>query len=182
MSIKNGKYVNCRICNKEFYLPKSLLNQKYYCSNKCYGISKRGYVPWNKGTRGICKPNSGSFKKGNFVGNKNPSWKNGRNKSLGYILVYAPNHPYRHKRRNKVAEHRLIIENIIKKYLKPREVVHHINRIKDDNRPENLIAFSTDSAHQRFHKNPENVEHREIIFDGRLLVNSPEIEGFKTYS
>ena len=26
---------------------------------------KRGIIPWNKGTKGICKPNSGSFKKGN---------------------------------------------------------------------------------------------------------------------
>lgn len=31
-------------------------------------------IPWNKNTKGICKPNSGSFKKGQCEGKKNPMY------------------------------------------------------------------------------------------------------------
>lgn len=32
-------------------------------------MALKGHIPWNKGTKGLCKPNSGTFKKGNV---KNP--------------------------------------------------------------------------------------------------------------
>ena len=35
----------------------------------------KGHTPWNKGTKGICKPNGGSFRKGQFENEKHPSWK-----------------------------------------------------------------------------------------------------------
>jgi len=34
------------------------------------GDFKKGHIPWNKGTKGLMKPNSGSFKKGNIPWNK----------------------------------------------------------------------------------------------------------------
>ena len=59
--------------------------------------------------------------------------------------------------------------NCIKCYLKKEEVVHHINRIKNDDRIKNLMVFTSTSAHIRFHCNPNNVELKEIVFDGRKL-------------
>ena len=43
------------------------------------GIYKgnKGRTAWNKGLKGICKPNSGSFKKGENTGKKNNNWKGG---------------------------------------------------------------------------------------------------------
>lgn len=38
---------------------------------------KKGSIPWNKGTKGIVKPNSGSFVKGQFAGKKHPNWQGG---------------------------------------------------------------------------------------------------------
>ena len=84
-----------------------------------------------------------------------------------YILIYSPNHP--HKIQNKVRESRLVVEAQIRHYLDPKWVVHHINGIRDDNRIENLMCFINQSAHQRFHGNPNNVKDNEIIFDGRKL-------------
>ena len=34
----------------------------------------KGNIPWNKGTKGLCKPNQTSFKKGQFQGKENPMY------------------------------------------------------------------------------------------------------------
>ena len=126
---------------------------------------KKGRNPWNKGTKGIMKPNKTSFKKGS-IGDKCAHWNGGvRTHGRGYIQIYTRNHPYSCVG-NTVFEHRLIIEDYIGRYLTLKEVAHHINKIKDDNRIENLMAFVNQSAHKRFHKNPNNVKPYEIIFDG----------------
>lgn len=67
-------------------------------------------------------------------------WKGGRTKSQGYIFIRKPIHPYA-KQCGYVAEHRLVMEKILGRYLTKNEWVHHINRIRDDNRPENLMLL-----------------------------------------
>lgn len=65
---------------------------------------------------------------------------NGRGwyKISGYVMQKAPYHPYANSR-GYVPEHRLIMENELGRYLFPRiELVHHINKKRDDNRIENL--------------------------------------------
>ena len=99
------------------------------------------------------------------TGNKNSKWKGGRLKTeRGYILIYAPDHPYAQSK-GYVREHRLIIEEKIGRYLLPNEEPHHLGD-KDDNRPQMLMAFVNHSAHQRFEQDGI-VKPEEIIFDGR---------------
>ena len=93
------------------------------------------------------------FKKGAIQpkAEKSFNWKGGRNKDAkGYLLIYSPNHPFIRKS-GYVTEHRLVVEKFLGRYLKPEEVVHHINEIKEDNRIENLFLFSNDKLHRRFH-------------------------------
>lgn len=68
----------------------------------------------------------------------------------GYILIHSPEHKY--NVRGYVREHRLLVEKKIGRYLKPIEVIHHINEIKDDNRIENLMMFKNQKEHASFHR------------------------------
>lgn len=76
------------------------------------------------------------------------NWKGGRiiSKRDGYILVMAPaNHPYSKKggggnKGKYILEHRLVMERVLGRYLKPDEDVNHVNGVKGDNRPENLVV------------------------------------------
>ena len=107
--------------------------------------------PWLKGKHLI---HSGSFKKGHETrdlnGNLNPAWKGGKYSNKGYIRIWNPEHPFA-DRDGYVLEHRIIVEKKIGRYLTSLEVVHHLNFDKADNRIENLMLFSSQKEHQRFH-------------------------------
>jgi len=101
-----------------------------------------------------------------MCGKNNSNWKGGTIAN-GYIYIYQSEHPFANSGKY-VFEHRLVIEQRLGRYLTKKEAVHHLGEI-DDNRPHMLMVFSSNSAHIRFHYNPDNVKPEEIIFDGRQL-------------
>ena len=130
---------------------------------------KPGSIPWNKGTKGLVKPNSGSFKKGykQKKGSEHYHWKGGKTIREGYNLVYKPHHPFSDVR-GWIREYRLVVEKQIGRHLLTSEIVHHLGK-KSDDRPQMLMAFNSQSAHIRFEHYPNRVKPKEIIFDGRKL-------------
>ncbi len=84
-------------------------------------------------------------------GKGNPMWNGGKSVNFhGYIIIYKPDHLYCCPK-GYVLEHRLIMEEVIGRYLTEKEVVHHINENRTDNRPENLKLFKGIGDHTRFH-------------------------------
>ncbi len=76
-------------------------------------------------------------------------WAGGRNKtSTGYIEIYMPEH-HRAGARGYVKEHILVWEEANGRRLRRDEIVHHLNGIKDDNRPLNLLALR-ENKHRRW--------------------------------
>jgi hypothetical protein len=75
-------------------------------------------------------------------GESNGNWKGGQARhKKGYVMIRTPGHP-RATTGNYVFEHILVVERLLGRHLLPDENVHHINGIRDDNRPENLELWT----------------------------------------
>ena len=121
-----------RSCDEcgENYKQKSIYVGCRFCSQKC------AYA-WKKGKRLKDTPRI--------------SW--------GYRYSFMPNHPFANDGRY-VAEHRLVMEKKIGRYLEPNEIVHHRNGNKLDNRIENL--FLMNRADHALSHYPEHKKERDI--------------------
>ena len=103
------------------------------------------------------------YPEGRF-GSCSSNWKGGKRQGgsqMKYVLIYSPEHPFKTKD-GYIMEHRLVMEKKLGRYLTPKEIVHHINGNKQDNRIENLEMVSDRGTHtrnhfKRSHKNEDEV-------------------------
>jgi hypothetical protein len=124
----------CIECGKKFMGDIRPHNKR--CSRECLYKSKS-----------YRKLRSKIAKKLNYNGNRNPNWKGGKYlSSYGYVYIYSPKHPFKNNI-GYVFKHRLVMEKFLGRYLKKKEVVHHKNGNKSDNRLKNLQLFKNHGKH-----------------------------------
>jgi transposase-like protein len=91
----------------------------------------------------------------------------------GYIAVYLPNHP-RANKQGYVKEHVLVWEKVHNKSLPESCVIHHINGIKDDNRPCNLVALPVKGHHNQLVNQELKKRIRELEVENEQLRTALE--------
>lgn len=160
--------IKCLLCgkNRNIYPSDAKVGRGKFCSQKCYWKwmlgkpsphpYKKGNIPWSKGKHIHLSPKT-EFRKGLIPWNKGlpidkqPNFKGGKRMSAdGYILIRGFRHPYKNKG-GYLMEQRLVAEKYLGRYLTHNEIIHHINGIKNDNRPENLYLFPSNKSHYYFH-------------------------------
>ena len=122
----------CAVCSRAIQTERARALRRKTCSRACQ-------AEWQRRTR---------------AGENSPNWKGGRVRDKhGYIRIRTPRHPANVD--GYVFEHRLVMERYLGRLLKPDEVVHHRNGVKDDNRLENLSLEVCGEHHRRHHRPAE---------------------------
>ena len=82
----------------------------------------------------------------------------------GYYAVYMPEHPKAYSN-GCVYEHILVAEEMLGRYLVGEECVHHKDRNRKNNSPDNLMVFKTGLDHNAYHNGAEAV----LLGDGTYI-------------
>ena len=119
----------CQTCNKTFEAYPYRADKAKYCSFECYWKSLQESLKGNK--RGFALPENSS------KGANNWNWKGGKRWSQSYLWILKPNHP-RASKQGYIKNANLVMEKKLGRILKPNEFIHHKDRNRSNDSPENL--------------------------------------------
>lgn len=142
--------VKCDFCGKAITRCRSHIHKHNFCSRQCLAdFSSKTRNP--DGYRDLKPYENISINMSRINRILNPSRMTpetrakmrqsrlGRGKCQGYSKIYGR------------LAHRVIVEQMIGRKLRPEEVVHHRDGNRYNNSPENLQVFACNADHSRFH-------------------------------
>lgn len=91
----------------------------------------------------------------------------------GYLWEWCPGHP--RATEGVVPQHRLVMEEILGRYLTPHERVHHKNHDRKDNRPENLELYASQDQHMKAHWQNKGSRDPELVARVREIAGNPDV-------
>ncbi len=165
--------------NRRQYTPEELPNPSGLC--KC-GCGQQTALA--KSTqRGLVKGQSVRYLPGHHAkGADNPNWTGGGPYfDRGYVVVkLAPDHPFfvMADEHGRVFEHRLAVAEQLGRPLSSAEQVHHLDGVRANNSPENLLLVSSWGAHMRVEQLQKKLAADWDEITGRLFPGgtaSPEL-------
>lgn len=82
-----------------------------------------------------------------YIYGRKDDYKRMNYKPYGYIILKCPAHPYAYKGR--IAEHRFVMERYLGRFLTSEEVVHHMDRDRQNNDISNLVLCKSVDEHMK---------------------------------
>lgn len=93
-----------------------------------------------------------------------------------YDCIYNPMH-HRASGNGMVYKHIVVAEEVLGRPLNTGETVHHIDRNKKNNNPDNILVFCSNSAHARFHKHDCSMNMLVLLPNGSYeCINASDAE------
>ena len=131
--------VCCEACGKIFYRYPSQISKHNFCSRKCAKVFTSSRMSnFNRQENPMNTPDGWSKEQREAVRQR-------EQKRMG------PCSPETYPKEHGKHEHRRVAEQMLGRALNPGEVVHHIDRDKHNNDPRNLMVFSNQAEHRKWH-------------------------------
>lgn len=123
-----------------------------YCSCRKTALTRKKFTPWNKGKKFEPKDLGSSY-----INNH------------GYVEVWTGS-PKVHGCEGYRKEHRILTELELKRPLRSKEIVHHIDGDKTNNKLSNLYVCEDHRNHKHIHSQLERVS-MELVKQGAIKFN-----------